>query len=383
MVLSLAFFAFLLTGPPLYWSIKSQILRNIFLICLSFSFLAIYDLKAVALVLASSVFSYAVATHIERSDRKRLHYTLGLLSLIALLIAFKYLAFLNQSLTVLFSPLAHLPSLHLEQIAVPLGISYLAFKHISFITDVYDNVTTKGTFIDFLNYSSLFTIYVAGPIERYQRFLPQSSNPNLAWKGQFLDSGFSRVVYGIFKKAVIADWIGHFIRPIWASYGSHSLFTQSLALLGFSLQIYVDFSAYSDIAIGSSRLFGFKIMENFDNPYLKPNIGQFWRTWHISLSDWIRDYIFFPLGRISSRKLWLLFFVPLIAMALCGLWHGAAWHFVLWGVWHGAGLSALQLWNQYKKRNKILATIAQTKSFNFASIALTFLFVTVGWLFFK
>jgi alginate O-acetyltransferase complex protein AlgI len=154
-------------------------------------------------------------------------------------------------------------------------------------------------------------------------------------------------------------------------------------LLGYSLQIYLDFSGYSDIAVGSSRLFGVTVRENFDWPYLQPDIGKFWRHWHISLSDWIRDYLFFPLSRMSEKRMWRTVGVPLAAMALCGLWHGAAWHFVIWGLWHGAGLAVMQNW----RGRKLLPGGSSTRTADrartiFATVA-TFAFVTIGWLWFR
>jgi alginate O-acetyltransferase complex protein AlgI len=124
-------------------------------------------------------------------------------------------------------------------------------------------------------------------------------------------------------------------------------------------------------------------MENFNNPYLASNLSQFWRRWHISLSDWIRDYLFFPLSKISGAKTWQIFFVPVIAMALCGLWHGPAWHFVLWGAWHGVGLSILQLWNQNKRKHKGFAKSTRTVWFGYTAVAINFMFVTLGWWWFR
>jgi len=240
-----------------------------------------------------------------------------------------------------------------------------------------------GRFIDFLLYSSLFTIFVAGPIERFERFKPQTEQPKLPFSWNNIEYGFTRIVFGMFKKLVLADWIGYFVAPVWASPHHYAEFIRPLALIGYSFQIYFDFAGYSDIAIGSSRLFGFKIMENFNNPYLASNISQFWRRWHISLSDWIRDYLFFPLSKLSAKRCWQMIFVPVIAMAICGLWHGSAWHFVLWGTWHGVGLSMLQLWNQYKRKHKALAKATRVGWFGYAGIAINFAFVTLGWWWFK
>jgi alginate O-acetyltransferase complex protein AlgI len=383
MLLDIKFFGFLIIGAIIYWLIKSHTFRNLWLIIISFSFLAIYDVNAIIIIITTSIFSYAIAIQIERSKDKRLFHRIGLVCLILLLVVFKYLGFLNQIISDTLSFLTQLPQFNFDKILLPLGISYITFKHISYITDIYAGVTKKGSFIDFLLYSSLFTIFIAGPIERFEKFLPQSSNKELQFNPQFIEKGFERIVFGIFKKAVIADWTGYLINPIWTNYDNNSLIMKLIALIGFSVQIYMDFSAYSDIAIGSSYFFGFKIMENFNNPYLKQNISQFWRSWHISLSDWIRDYIFFPLGNVSSNKIWMILFVPIISMGLCGLWHGASWQFVIWGIWHGVGLSILQLWNQYKLKNKNVAKISKLPWFNYASILLTFFFVTIGWIWFK
>ncbi len=200
---------------------------------------------------------------------------------------------------------------------------------------------------------------------------------------QNIDYGFTRIVLGMFKKLVLADWIGYFINPVWDKPYLYSSWIGLLALVGYAFQIYFDFAGYSDIAIGASRLFGFKIMENFNKPYLAPNISQFWRRWHISLSDWIRDYLFFPLSHIGSKKFWQIFCVPIIAMALCGLWHGPAWHFVFWGVWHGVGLSIYQLWSEKKRIHKNLNRATKAPWFKYSGILINFSFVTLGWLWFK
>lgn len=273
------------------------------------------------------------------------------------------------------------PQIRIEQILLPLGLSYLIFKLISYLTDIHWGLTSKGNLVEFFTYTSMFTIFVAGPIERFERMNPQIKN-RIKFDRANVTVGFERIVLGLFKKAVIADWIGFFIHSVWENPNEFTFCVKALALIGYALQLYMDFAGYSDIAIGASRLFGIKIMENFNNPYLQQNISQFWRSWHISLSDWIRDYVFFPLSRLSGNRTYNILFVPIIAMAVCGLWHGSAWHFALWGMWHGAGIAFLQYWNAFKRKNKKLARIAKTKSFNNVSILLTFTFVTIGWLWF-
>jgi D-alanyl-lipoteichoic acid acyltransferase DltB (MBOAT superfamily) len=205
----------------------------------------------------------------------------------------------------------------------------------------------------------------------------------IEYSSVFMLESFERVAYGLFKKFVIADWLGYFIGFVWRNPQEYSFFYHTLALFGFSLQLYFDFSGYSDLAIGTSKMFGFKIMENFNFPYLRQNISLFWRNWHISLSDWIRDYLFFPLSKMSTNKIWLLIFAPLIAMGICGMWHGSEIKFLEWGLYHGAGISIYQLWNLFKKKRKRLKRFTETKLFNSFAVVITFIFVTIGWLFFK
>jgi alginate O-acetyltransferase complex protein AlgI len=294
------------------------------------------------------------------------------------LVISKYLGLLTETFNNVNAFFNLLPKLSIEKILPPLGISYITFKLISYLTDVYWGVVQKGKFLDVLCYSSLFTIYTAGPIERFERFNPQITEKRRL-QADDVETGIKRIIYGLFKKLVIADWIGYFITPVLQNQGNYSAGIRALALLGFSIEIYTDFAGYSDIAIGSSRLFGIKIMENFDNPYFQKNINKFWRHWHISLSDWIRDYIFFPLSGLSRSKIWLLFFVPVISMALCGLWHGASWNFMIWGIWHGAGISIHQIFHYYKKKNKISFGFEDSNVYKYLSIVFTFIFVTLGW----
>jgi D-alanyl-lipoteichoic acid acyltransferase DltB (MBOAT superfamily) len=352
-MISLEFFGILIVTLILYWIIPRQSLRNILLILASFAFIYRLDKGSVAVVAGLSVLSYLLGILIHKYPKKNWIHACGVVLVLGFLILFKYLGFLVGVFNSLADFISALPQFEMRKLLLPLGISYIVFKHISYLTDIKWGLTKPGRFIDFLLYSSFFTIFVAGPIERFERFKPQVEQPRQPFSWSNIDYGFMRIVFGMFKKLVLADWIGYFISPIWANPHHYGQWIRLLALLGYSFQIYFDFAGYSDIAIGSSRLFGLKIMENFKNPYLAPNISQFWRRWHISLSDWIKDYLFFPLSKLSNKGLWQMFFVPVIAMALCGLWHGAAWHFMIWGMWHGLGLSALQIWNQYKRNQEV------------------------------
>jgi alginate O-acetyltransferase complex protein AlgI len=383
-IFGVAFFAFAAAVAGIYWLIPRPRWRAGWLALASLLFVGHYDRGAAVVVVALTVYSYLAAGLVEQHRDRHWPHRLGVTGLVLVLVACKYMGLLTETVASLRHLAGGPPVWSFEAFFLPLGISYITFKHISYLTDVHWKLVGRERLEELLCYSALFTIFVAGPIERFERFQPQFAALGRWPGGADLEFAFRRVVFGLVKKCVLADWIGLWTAPVWAQPAEHALGMRALSLLGYSLQIYLDFAGYSDIAIGTSRLYGLTIMENFSWPYLQPNISQFWRHWHISLSDWIRDYVFFPLSRVSRAPLWSRFVVPLIAMGLCGLWHGAAWHFLAWGLWHGAGIAALQAWNATKRRHKIapwrgtrgrIATAAGT--------LFTFVFVTVGWLLFR
>jgi D-alanyl-lipoteichoic acid acyltransferase DltB (MBOAT superfamily) len=382
-IISALFFGYLAAGACVYWLLRGRDIRALFLSALSFGYITLQDFRAAILTLVLTAISYLFAWLIESRPHRAAYHRSGVVVILLVLVVSKYLGALAGTVNEFFAAVHAGSPVHFEHILLPLGISYITFKHISYLTDVYWNLTTRGRFIDFLAYSSLFTIFVAGPIERFETFRPQIERADSGFSITYLEEAFTRIVYGLFKKTVVADWIGYAISHALPGPTGRSTGWEIVALLGYSIQIYMDFSGYSDIAIGSSRLFGFTIMENFNWPYVQPNISEFWKSWHISLSRWIRDYVFFPLSRVGSGKVWTLVLVPVISMVLCGLWHGADAHFLLWGAWHGAGLAVFQMWVRMKKRNRPLAQLAGRRWFNVLSVVATFSFVTLGWVWFR
>jgi alginate O-acetyltransferase complex protein AlgI len=382
LIVGIQYYALLAASAVIYWIIPKQIIRNYFLSAVSLLFIYYFDKSSALVVIILTAYSYFFAYLIEKYNGRPTFHRIGITGLVLILVAFKYLGFFGGIISHMNKFISALPVFKIEFLLLPLGISYIVFKHISYLTDIYWKINGRGKLVDFVLYSSLFTIYVAGPIEKFSRFKVEAEREN-KFSFSFLEESFTRIVYGLFKKFVVADWLGFLIAPVWANPGDYSIWIRGAALLGYSVQIYMDFSAYSDIAIGSSRIYGFKIMENFDYPYFKANISQFWRSWHISLSDWIRDYLFFPLSAIFRNNVWQLFFVPLIAMGICGLWHGPALHFLLWGLCHGFALFVYQVWVRTKRKQPALARLSKTKWFNAASIVFTFLYVTMCWIFFK
>jgi D-alanyl-lipoteichoic acid acyltransferase DltB (MBOAT superfamily) len=377
------FFPFLILTAVIYWLLKGRKIRTGFLILSSYAFIGYFDVNALIVTIGLTLYTYFIAVLIEKSKNKKIIHHAGVWGLIIVLAAFKYLGFLAGTINNLVGFFKVLPVFRIETLLLPLGISYLVFKCISYLTDIYWGIVKKDTLLNFACYNSLFTIFVAGPIERFERLQPQLEINNRGFNSEDLSYAFKRIVFGLFKKLVLADWIGYFINPVWQNQNQYSSLIRIAALVGFSFQVYFDFAGYSDIAIGSSRLFGLRIMENFNNPYLAPNISQFWRRWHISLSDWIRDYIFFPLSQGKTSRFWLVICVPVIAMSICGLWHGAAWHFVIWGAWHGIGISILQHWNKIKRQYKLMRNLSKNRMFYYFSVIFTFVFVTAGWSWFR
>jgi alginate O-acetyltransferase complex protein AlgI len=250
---------------------------------------------------------------------------------------------------------------------------------IHYLIDNHRGKIPRHRLVDFLNYIFFFPILVSGPIQRFQPFLDDSRHTgNLQASDVY--AGTRRIVWGFFKKGVLAAW---------AAVAAAGLQQQGLstavywaASIGYTLQIYLDFSGYSDIAVGAGRLFGYRIMENFDSPYLAPDLSVFWKKWHMSLTGWFRDYVFIPLGG-SRGTLAMTLRNTFIMMAVTGLWHGAAWHFMFWGIYHAVGLTVLRLYRRFAL--PILEPRLHLKGSPWAAwagTAATFLFVNVGWVFF-
>jgi alginate O-acetyltransferase complex protein AlgI len=298
---------------------------------------------------------------------------LGIVQSIAFLVVFKYRNFLSG----LWWPTPDRNPLFWRNAFLPLGISFFTFEFIHYAADRYRNRTEEGKLSEYLAFILFFPTMVAGPIKRYQDFLPKLRSVSREWSLDW-QRGATRILTGLAKKVAVADLLTSFtnhlnipdisranraILPVW--------------LLAFGIKIYVDFSAYSDIAIGSGRLFGIRVPENFDWPYLERNIADFWRHWHISLSSWLFDYIYVPLGGSRAGE-FRTYFNLIVTMLVSGLWHGAGTNFVVWGLWHGVMLAVHRLWRQ------VWGTQAWLESSYWTCISwtLTFVFVNLGWVFF-
>lgn len=259
---------------------------------------------------------------------------------------------------------------------LPLGISFFTFEFIHYAADRRQNKTEAGTLGEYLAFILFFPTMVAGPIKRYQQFLPKLRAELADWSHDW-QRGITRILAGLTKKFAIADLLTAYTNHLnVADIAVANRAILPLWLLAYGIKIYTDFSAYSDIAIGSARLFGIPIPENFDWPYLQTNIAQFWRHWHISLTSWLMDYVYIPLGgsRVSPARVYLN---VIATMLVSGLWHGAGINFILWGLWHGV---ALAIHRGYRHLRPLPAN--PPASARFASWALTFVTANLGWAFF-
>jgi alginate O-acetyltransferase complex protein AlgI len=306
---------------------------------------------------------------------------------IGVLVAYKYSGLLASTLAGAASVLraGRLPTF--PQLALPLAISFFTFEFVHYVVDARKGTLPAHRLEDFLAFMLFFPTMVAGPIKRFQDFQPQLARAK-ADAGDVSD-GLTRIVVGLAKKIVIADTIAPLTAPLLtgAALGEASRAQILIALLAFAVKIYMDFSGYSDIAIGSARLFGIHVPENFAWPYLRRNVAQFWRHWHMSLTSWITDYVYKPLGG-NRRGLALTALNVVLAMAVSGLWHGAQWHFLAWGLYHGVLLALFRLWDGGIKA-PLLARVpalaegpaarAFTRAGAVAGGAVTFALVTLGW----
>jgi len=256
-------------------------------------------------------------------------------------------------------------------IILPLGISYYTFKSIAYSLDVYKSRCKPAkSFLYYAAFVSFFPELLAGPIDRYKDLGPQLESPPIRLTTENLNYGLFFCALGLVKKLLIADRIAYYSNPLWSDIAHLTTFEAWIATFAFSLQIYFDFAGYSLIALGLGYLFGLKLPQNFNSPYRARDIGDFWRRWHMSLSLWFRDYVFFNIGGMSLKFRWAALF---ITMTLCGFWHGAAWTFIIWGAYHGFLLIIHHLLRERKRRWKG----------GWFGVYGTFFLVSIGWVIFK
>ncbi len=372
----------------LYWFVtaKNLKLQNLLIVIASYLFYSWWDWRFLSLILFSTIVDYSVGRLLRNEEnqlkRKILLWTSILVNL-GFLGFFKYYNFFLDNFITVFSFLGQEIQANSLNIILPVGISFYTFQTLSYTIDVYKRkLEPTKDFIAFSAFVSFFPQLVAGPIERATNLLPQFYNKRTFNYSKAID-GMRQILWGLFKKIVIADNCAEFANQIFNNSADMNGSTLVLGALFFTFQIYGDFSGYSDIAIGTSRLFGFDLMQNFNFPYFARDIAEFWRRWHISLSTWFRDYLYIPLGGSrGSTKMKIR--NTLIIFVVSGFWHGANWTFIIWGALNGLYFLPLLL---TKNNRKNLDTIAQGRLFptakEFFQILFTFCITVFAWIFFR
>jgi alginate O-acetyltransferase complex protein AlgI len=358
-------FCFLPIVFVLYFSFKDIAWKNVVLLIASLLFYAWGEPVYVVLMVLSILFNYYAGREIEK-EHKKSSLVFAIIINILILGYFKYSGFLIDTINSIFGT-----SIRNRELALPIGISFYTFQAMSYLIDVYRrNSRAQKSILPFAVYITMFPQLIAGPIVRYEDIEEQLESRLI--KGSDFVKGIPWFVKGMFKKIVLANCIGAIHTEVLAmGVGNISAFTAWIGALAYTLQIFNDFSGYSDMAIGLGKMFGFEFPKNFDSPYRSGSVTEFWRRWHISLGTWFREYVYIPLG--GNRKGVFRHIINLlIVWALTGLWHGAAWNFVLWGVYYGV-LLIFEKYVYSKIQKKIPAVI---------NILVTFIIVIIGWVFF-
>lgn len=385
---SIEFGIFLPVVFVLYWFVLNKNLKaqNGLLVLASYFFYGWWDWRFLSLIFFSSIVDFSVGLRLSSTDDKRKRKLLLLASIfinLGFLGFFKYFNFFAESFTDAFTLLGrHIDPIRLK-IILPVGISFYTFQTLSYTIDIYKRKfkPTRNIFA-FFAYVSFFPQLVAGPIERAKNLLPQFYRKRFFDYNKAVD-GMKQVLWGFFKKIVIADNCAFYANDIFANFNDYSGSVLLMGVIFFAFQIYGDFSGYSDIAIGTSRLFGFNIMRNFAFPYFSRDIAEFWRRWHISLSSWFRDYVYIPLGG-SRGGTWMKVRNVFIIFVLSGFWHGANWTFIVWGALNAMYFLPLMLLN---KNRLYTNTVAENRVFpnirEFVQMGATFFITLIAWIFFR
>ncbi len=390
---SFTYLVFLPIVVALYWVIPARF-RTWLLLVASYLFymnwIPVYGLLIIFLTLVN----YGLGLIIAKANKNRkLILTIGLCFNIGALCFFKYASFLAENAWLAVyngSQFLHsvIPAAPISQwqnpvvnILLPLGISFFTFEFIHYIVDVYKGSSPIYNLKNFALFAAFFPSQIAGPIKRYQDFMNQLGHP-LTLKQADFGGGVFLILQGLYKKIVLGDNLGTIVNYGFTHANQLGRLDAWIAVVGFTFQIFFDFSGYTDIGRGSAMLFGYKVPENFNLPFLAANLTEFWHRWHMSLSTWLRDYLFFPLGG-SRVPPWRVRFNLMITMVLGGLWHGAAWHYMLWGAFHGLGLVISKDWHDFVSKFSNLSKWRLSKLWHWCGVGYTLLFLFIAGLFFR
>ena len=385
---SLNFALFLPLVFVLYWFVANKNLKiqNLLLLVSSYFFYAFWDWRFLFLLVFSTLLDYFTGLKMSQTENqhtKKTWFWISILINLGFLGVFKYYNFFAASFATAISNFGWHVNPWTLKVILPVGISFYTFHGLSYVIDIYKGrIKAEKNFIDYSVFVSFFPLLVAGPIERATHLLPQIKKKRVFNSDKAID-GIYQIIWGLFKKIVIADSCAQYANEIFANYESMNSISLFLGAFYFSFQIYGDFSGYSDIALGTAKLFGIDLLRNFNFPYFSRDIAEFWRRWHISLSSWFRDYLYIPLGGSQGGKLTKIRNTFLIFI-VSGFWHGANWTFMIWGTLNALYFLPLLLTNTNRNNIEIVAKGKQFPSLKEVfSMTSTFLLVLISWIFFR
>ena len=344
------------------------------LLAASYFFYGWWNPLYLLLITFSTAINYFAVILMQKSKKKKLWLILSIVNSLGVLGFYKYGIFITENVNILLSRLGESFIIPPPGLLLPVGISFYTFQSMSYTIDFYrGNIKREPSFIRFATFVSLFPQLVAGPIERAKNLLPQlTGKPEISLND--ITDGLSLFFVGLFKKIVLADFLALYVDKVYAAPGYFDSFHLIVATFAFGWQIYFDFSGYTDMARGIAKMMGFNLMLNFNNPYLATSLGDFWKRWHISLSTWFKDYVYIPLGGNRKGKL-NTYKNMFLTMVISGLWHGAAWNFVVWGALHAMGrFLTRELEGTQFYKEKVPKLVKQLS---------VFIFVSFAWIFFR
>lgn len=377
---------------PLLFVINSLLLKrslkvqNLFLLFASYFFYACWDWRFLFLLIFSTALDFFTGNKIAQSNTLKIRKAWLLLSVlinVGFLAFFKYMNFFIDNFSALLHGLGLHPGMHVLSIVLPVGISFYTFHGLSYVFDIYNRkIQPCPSWINYSLFVGFFPLLVAGPIERATHLLPQIEKPRQFNYAKAVD-GMKQILWGLFKKIVIADTCAHYVNLVFNHPGDYSGSTLFLGAVFFAFQIYGDFSGYSDIALGTARILGIELLQNFSFPYFSRDIAEFWRRWHISLTTWFRDYLYIPLGGSRNGMLRAIRNTMIIFL-ISGFWHGANWTFIVWGLLNAIYFLPLLV----LKRNRLsLDTVAEGRTWptfrELAGMLITFTLTVFAWIFFR
>ena len=382
---SFAFAIFLPIVYLLYWYLSPKKLsaQNSLLLVSSYFFYSCWDWRFLFLLLFSTLLDFLSGIKIHQTNRKKLWLWISIIINVGLLGVFKYYNFFTESFVQMLAGFGFKVHPLTINVILPVGISFYTFHGVSYVIDVYKGrIAPERNFANYALFVSFFPLLVAGPIERATHLLPQLKKARAFNYEQSVD-GLKQILWGLFKKIVIADNCALLVNEVFNAPQAHTGSDLAVAAVLFALQIYCDFSGYSDIALGTARLFGIELLKNFSYPYFSRDIAEFWRRWHISLSSWFKDYVYIPLGG-SKQGIGMKIRNTFIIFLLSGFWHGANWTFIVWGGLNAIYFLPLLLTNSNRKNLDIVAKGKKLPSLkDFIQMSATFALSVLAWIFFR